>query len=54
MSNAESMTEYECCSVRCRQRSRRAPVIHWDSSHYSFSVVRDSPDFLLENLRGSD
>jgi len=27
MSNAESMTKYECCSVRCRQRSRRNSVI---------------------------
>jgi hypothetical protein len=25
-----------------------------DSGHYSYSVVRHSPDFLLVNLRGSD
>jgi hypothetical protein len=50
MSNAESMTKYECCP----QRTRRAPAIRWDSGHYTFSVVRDLPDFLLENLRRSD
>jgi hypothetical protein len=25
-----------------------------DSGHDSYNVIRDSPDFLLENLRGSD
>jgi len=30
------------------------PLSAGDSGHYSFSVVRDLPDFLLENLRHSD
>jgi hypothetical protein len=55
MSNDESMTKYECCSLRCPQRNlpdTRYPL--GGSGHYSHSVIRHSSDFLLVNLRGSD
>ena len=45
MSNAESMTKCECC----RQRSAEFSLSAGDSGHYSFSAIRDLPDFLLEN-----
>jgi hypothetical protein len=55
MSNDESMTKYECCSLRFPERNSpdaRYPPGAVDTT--AISVIRHSSDFLLVNLRGSD
>jgi len=48
------MTKRKSCRVRFLSAVAAFPLSVKNSGHHSYSVICDWPDFLLENLHGSD